>query len=393
MKYLSIPVLTLALVICCGLQAIATVRTVNNGSYLPANPGQYTTISSAISAASAGDTILVAGSLTSYAENLTISKLVTIIGAGYNPQSGPSSVLSGSITFSTAACAGSTVIGFMITGNVTENATNSYSFNNITLFRNYILSGVNFTSVFNYLTIKENIFYVNSNLTFNNAWAQCQYVVVQNNIFLDDSHITIGNVSTTTPQMVIDHNLFLGGDYSYPSVTVYGGTSCYYCYGINGYSSYALYTTNALISNNIFYGVVPIDTVNTSQYNNNTFNNNLTYASTTIKALPWGTNIGVSNINNANPLFTSLFTSSSQAYLSLSGDNLRPQTGSPVLYAATDSTNIGPTGGQFPVYDVTNPYLSGEPPMPFVQSITPVGSTSVHAGTPFVIQVSAKEIK
>ena len=216
-------------------------------------------------------------------------------------------------------------------------------------------------------------------------------MVVENNIFLNNCYIQEGNVNSSTPQMVIDHNLFLAGSNSNPSITV--PSNCWYCYGLNGYGQYALLTTNALVTNNIFYNVVPVDTNNTSTYNYNSFNNNITYAGTTIKALPWGYNIGTSNINNQNPMFTSLFTSSISPYLSFNGDNLRPQSGSPVLYAGTDSTNIGPTGGLFPIYDVTNPFISGEPPIPMVETITPISSTSVHAGTPFIIQVTAKEIR
>ena len=49
------------------LSLFATVRTVNNNSNLPGNPGQYTTIQAAITASSSGDTILIAGSPTPYA--------------------------------------------------------------------------------------------------------------------------------------------------------------------------------------------------------------------------------------------------------------------------------------------------------------------------------------
>ena len=96
--------------------------------------------------------------------------------------------------------------------------------------------------------------------------------------------------------------------------------------------TYALQTANAIVSNNIFYGIVPIDTNNSSSYTSNTFYNNLTYASTTIKALPWGGNSGSGNINNANPMFaTSIFSDVASPYFDFKNDNLRPITGSPII--------------------------------------------------------------
>jgi len=377
MKQFSIKIVSLGLAICGFLQASATTRTVNNGTYLPANPGQYSTISAAISAASAGDTILVAGSLTQYGENLNISKQLTIVGAGYNPQYGPSTIVNGTLTLQSGA-SGSNFIGMYFTGAVGD-GYGYYTSSNVTFFRCFFNNSFTIANNVSGLNLIENIFN-GANVRFNLSWASGTNtgVVFENNIFTDGATIYEANASSSTPQMVIDHNLFLAGYYSSPSQTDY---------------NYALQVPNAYVTNNIFYGIVPIDTNATSVYNSCSFDNNLTYCSTTIKALPYGNNIGASNINNSNPLFTGIFTSSASPYLSLNGDNLRPQSGSPVLYAASDSSNIGPTGGQYAVYDVTNPFLSGEPRQPMVETITPVSSTSVHIGTPFVIQVTAKEIR
>ena len=177
--------------------------------------------------------------------------------------------------------------------------------------------------------------------------------------------------------MVVDHNLFLAGSYSSPSTTSY---------------NYALQLTNGTITNNIFYNVVPTDTNNGSSYTSNVFYNNLTYASTTIKALPWGGNVGTGNINNSNPLLTAYFTSSSSPYINFATENYRMTSGSPALNAANDGTNIGPTGGTNPLYTSTTSILTGEPPVPEIESVIFTGSTAVSPGTPVNLQVKVKKI-
>jgi hypothetical protein len=79
-------------------------------------------------------------------------------------------------------------------------------------------------------------------------------------------------------------------------------------------------------------------------------------------------------------------------YLDFTNDNLRPQSGSPVINAGTDATNIGPTGGYYPIYDAVRPFITGEAPVPLIETITPTGATSVNPGSPFTIQVLAKDI-
>ena len=120
--------------ICYCFQVTATVRTVNNSTSLPVNPGQYTTISAAITAASAGDTILVTGNVASYGENLNISKKLTLIGTGYDPQYQPSTVLNGYVQFNTGSN-GSAIMGFDITCAVWFSSS---SLRNILVYRNYI---------------------------------------------------------------------------------------------------------------------------------------------------------------------------------------------------------------------------------------------------------------
>ena len=66
--------------------AHATILTVHND---PLYNAQYSTINAAITAASAGDTLLVHGSPVSYG-NFTLTKSLAIIGPGHDPAKGPS---------------------------------------------------------------------------------------------------------------------------------------------------------------------------------------------------------------------------------------------------------------------------------------------------------------
>ena len=77
MKKLSSTLLLLAIV----FVANAGVLTVSNATI---NPGKYTSITAAIAAATAGDTILVQGSINNYG-SFNVDKKVVIIGPGHNP--------------------------------------------------------------------------------------------------------------------------------------------------------------------------------------------------------------------------------------------------------------------------------------------------------------------
>ena len=57
----------------------ATIYTVNNAAV---SPGQFTTVAAAVAAASAGDTLMIAGTDVSHG-NVTLDKALTILGPGW----------------------------------------------------------------------------------------------------------------------------------------------------------------------------------------------------------------------------------------------------------------------------------------------------------------------
>ena len=73
---------TIALLI-AGIYAQANVFTVSNNA---GNPAQYSDISSALTAASPGDSIYIYGSTTPYTAPVFSKDNITFIGPGFNPQ-------------------------------------------------------------------------------------------------------------------------------------------------------------------------------------------------------------------------------------------------------------------------------------------------------------------
>ncbi len=362
----------------------ATTRTVNNTVTYAYNPGQYNSLTLANAAASNGDTILVAGSAVAYdAGGFTLTKRLVIIGPGYNPMNADRlpATISGSFTIGTAAN-GSVVMGLVFAGQLQAGSAPS----NFTFRRNYFVANVGLNAGYTYTNFlfSENVIGQNCNVYFP-ANISCPNLVFRNNIFLGDA----GNNKLQLPSSAdyardtIDHNLFIAGKYGTVNGTYFDNNN----YGF-------ILARNHYISNNIFLNGTALNNNNTSTgYINNYFFNNITYRSgSTMSATPTGTNYGSGNINNTNPLITTLFSSSTNVYLDFNADNLRLASGSPCLNAATDGTNIGPTGGMYPIYMSTNTFLTGEPPVPSIRSLSITSSTTVAPGTSISVSVTAKKI-
>ena len=322
----------------------AAVLTVSNNSNLPGSPGQYTTISSALTAASTGDTILIQPSPISYSENLIITKSLTLIGAGYNPQNnnGYTSRINGSIYFKDGS-SNSKLIGLRI--NSTIGFSNQFANVSGFLFsRCYFDSGLNL---------------YNGGPTTNNQVSGC---VLENcyaggGINYAYSSITVRNcilasniadaTNTSTSTLYIQNNLFL-----------------------NASSNTLYFIQNSVIENNIFWGLTSLDP---NYVKNNTFNNNYVYGSF---ALPFATNIGSGNITNQISPYTGNPTPFAFSF------DYRPISSSVIVNGGTDGKDIGPTGGAYPIYLYPAPYpLTGEPNIPQVQSVIMPVSSAPQGGS------------
>ncbi len=301
------------------LFASATVITVDNNGNAPS--GVYTSLSTAIGDATAGDTLLIIPSSSTYG-NINITKELTLIGVGFNPDMEiPFTSMVGNITIQTAA-SGTKIIGLEVTGALTLGNTTG-SLTNIVIENNrinYIThSGIN--SLTNVL-IRQNVIQVASTFTPTitlNVTNQAN-IIVSNNIFSALSNsVNYRGPYVLSGGVTFDHNVHLGGS-----------------------SMFAYYQlVNCLATNNIYVTLSPRSQQNsTNVFYKNNLSNSFAFSSIT------GTNISLdSNIDTTDPTFVNLplntITYNYTLDPNLSG-------GSAGENAGTDGTNLGVDGGTSP---------------------------------------------
>jgi hypothetical protein len=337
------PFISLVVAIAASFSMSATTHTVSNNSGLPGSPGQYLTVTAAISAASNGDTILVQPSSATY-PGFSINKSLVIIGAGYNPQTtnNLSSRISSTIEFSNGS-SNSKLIGLLINANITW--TNTFPVSNFTIERCHI----------GYMSMGD-----------------AGNVLVERNII--DGTLTIGYNNGCIIRNNILRNAII--DYYNDPISVAIKNNIFLCQGtpLAGMK-------NDLIENNIFYGSFPAPGDNNQTC---TFNNNYVFGSSTF---PYGTNIGSGNITNTNATFPSYVCGQTFAYTS----DLRPVGGHACINGGTDGTDIGITGGASPFYIYPAPYpMTGEPKIPQIREIV-IPVSSVPSGGTLNINVKARK--
>lgn len=329
--------LTFGIIVLTCISAYATVRTVSNS---PTRLAQFNTFAAAQTASANGDTIYVYGSPFEYPD-ITVSKRLVIIGAGYNPnnQFGQPTRISNIILFRDAGTnnASGSVITGVLTGRLDISGLMS---NNIRLSRNRFESYINLAggSPVGYAdgwVLINNIFgsYLNGGAGSRIA-PSATNIIIANNIFITSSYLYFFNSNT----IIVDHNIFIGPG--------------------SGGNLYNLY--NVIITNNIFTRSTGTAFAGgTSGPVLCTFNNNLSNLSTiadpstyspatnfvnTFTGTGGGSNFGGGNIVGQDPLYTTvpnLTTYSASA-------NYRLQASSAGKNAGTDGTDLGIYGGAYP---------------------------------------------
>src|SRR5258705_1694012 len=132
-------IITTLLVGCCiNSMVSATILTVSNNATYPA---QFSTVQLAVNAAIAGDTIYIYPSASAYAEVVTITKRLVIIGSGINPQR-PSKLSSYVSTFNltSSAASGSVIMGINIYSDIVSGSDANHV-NNLILSDCLIIGG------------------------------------------------------------------------------------------------------------------------------------------------------------------------------------------------------------------------------------------------------------
>jgi len=327
----------------------ATIINVDNNPNRPS--GYYSNLQLAVNTASAGDTIYVYPSNTSYGD-VTIKKKLHLFGSGYDGTSGSvtkvNSLYLDTATSPSSNSSGSTIQGFTFLSNVYCNKPN---ISNIVISGNYFYYSHQAISLHkncsNWL-ITNNYFKGYLNIYNNNN------IIISNNIFSNHSYNPIQ--SSNSNSVLISHNLFM-------------------------YFDKFNYVYNATISDNIFI----CKTSYTGDYmSKNIFLNNLSYYDGALNNynLPPTGNTGSGNLSNTNPQFvdgtlTGSYDISKDYHL---------QSSSPAKTAATDGTEIGPYGG-------SNPFVwGGAFTIPKI-TLTNITNPVINQSTPINVNVKANKAK
>lgn len=318
------------------LFASATVRTVNNNFV---SPGQYASVTAAIAAASAGDTILIHASPVNY-NSFTITKQLVFFGTGHNPQ-----------TNNAQRCYMQSII-------LSSNSSGTQFYG---LDCDYIYPNVN-----NITNIKVVRCRINGNIQSNNN--QIDNWTIEGNYFAT-SATNIHLFNYPCHDLFIKNNIFNGKLEQFY-------TSNYNVYFINNIflrngNVFDYYFANANFYNNIFYRGSPAG----NGYGGLNFDKNVSFQCST-NTFPNGT-----NFVNIDPSFTNFPLVGD--YFDYSYDFHLLST-SAVHNLGNDGTDPGVYGGTV----VFN--QNGLPSIPYIKSLTITGANTVPANGTLNISVKGK---
>lgn len=346
-------------------QTSATVLTVSNDVN---SPGQYTTINDAISAASPGDTILVAGSPNLYS-GATVNKDLHLVGAGYNPnKENPLTTRVSAVNF-TSAADGSSIQGFSVT------STNGIGCqaSNMKIHRNQCLitlGDVENVQIYNNIIIGFSPYFQGIRKS---GFSVTTNLIISNNIF-DNARLTLENNGTDDSQgTLVSNNLFIWqGVASTNSVAAFFPENI----SVPGITSYIT------VSGNMFIGMHPGHRNFNSYVENCSFSNNLSFQCPTglCGFYTNGSNTAGNNLEDIDPEFVS---NSDLDFDTTDDFNLSAT--SPARNAGADGTDIGIYGGLYPWPDggaSLSGYMYGqESEYPQVNSMNIINAAVPQNGT------------
>ena len=399
-NYLIMKNLIIILALLTGFVSSAqTIRIADNNATRPTGPNIYATLQLAINAAAPGDLVYVQPSPTSYG-NATVDRPITLRGIGFNTGKDiglPSTVgditLTNTLTNSTNA-SGTTIEG--VTGNRiflgTQTGIFTYTLQNITI-SNCSLAVDGIYRVTGYM-VATNITIQNcsTGIWFNGTGTVSQLFIFQNYLY----QIVLGGPGSLA-STIISNNFTDSGNSNQ-----FGATA----FGANLLTNSLLITNNnflgeanvsgthlmqydlhdAVVSNNIFYGCAPNGPGSAPNlFERNAFNNNLSFGTTADALPPAGTGVGNTGANNkvsvdpkfVNAPFNTLWAATMDFTL---------QAGSPALLAGSDGTDIGITGGAYPV--TSGNFKLSTPHAPIIMTLNP--AAVVPQNQPIITNIKAK---
>lgn len=360
--------------------SFANVITVSN--YVP-SPGQFTDVLSASNAATDGDTIYIHGSPVIYPAGFGLSKRLTFIGAGMNPQKANAfkTTIGGNFVINSTAGFGSSFLGLSFTsaGIVFNTAGNQ----NVTVSRCYWNGNGGQDAALTFGSYPSGSGVNVNECVFSNKAAvsvaqgnQLNGMMISNCVFL---------VNNNPPNANFEPFYFINPNQGNGTALNWTISNCiFYGYnnGSNNVSSIISCVTQSITYNNCIF-----NKVYTSCMQNSTFNNCLTFGCNDND--PWlsGGNFNSGfNLSNTNPQFVNSGSINSQG-LSLAPDWFGFTPTSPALVANHPGapTEIGVYGGG--TYNYANANASQ---LPFVYSLN-IPTPNIQSGQNLQINVIGKK--
>lgn len=317
----------------------------------------------------AGDTVMVVGSSTLYG-SITIVLPVTIIGEGINNISGQNT----KFDIINIHCSNVQISGVDVNQLTLDTWVGSDTISDVLIERCKFNNGYSFVmngrpnnsyhGLFKNIRIINNVFagggYFSLNDVdgpFNNSLVSYDSLIIENNIFSNYTFVRYlpqGNI-LGLDKVIINHNNF-----------IFGSTSVFY-----GAGQFMIPVTDAKITNNIFHTSNANDCSNCDFLNNLTFNNGINDTLTS-------TGIVSGNIIGDSLLF---------ANYAGGGFNFNQDfnlvNGSLAITAATDGSNIGTTGGIYPLT------IGEGPRIPLVETVN-ISNVAVPQIEDFFLDLTAR---
>ena len=343
-----------------------TIRIADNNTNAPTGANIFTganALQNAINAAVVNDIVYVQPSPTTYG-TATINKKITLRGIGFATGQ-PFNSKVGAITLTNTSDNLSNASGTIVEGiqvaypnniNVgTQSGISPYTLQNVTI-SNCVVSG-NINRVAGYqpatnLTIKN----CSTGINMVGTTPTTQLYIYNCRLFTGGSGFDVLNLqSGQFTNVIISNNIIYhtnsGNPFSFSGAVVSGAVMANNNFlGGTATSSSNFsnsYMADWLVTNNIFYGFAPNSTL-TTVFERNTYTNNISIGTTNNALPPAGTgtgNTGSGNKPGENPLFVNAPLNT--AYTGNEDFNL--QASSPAKNAGFDGTDMGITGGGYPV--------------------------------------------
>ncbi|MBK8700650.1 MAG: hypothetical protein IPN29_14405 [Saprospiraceae bacterium] len=323
-----------------------TQITVSNN---PLRPAQYTSLVDAVAAASNNDTLLIAGSSTAYSGTINLTKSLTMIGEGINNPDGLSTTIGSDIWLKNESvsqgASGTKLIGIYFPGSLYINGDFPGATAPQRILANITIDRCRLSTVYPYAGIYNNF------LIKNSLW-------INGNIFEQGA--------VTGSGFKIENCIF-SNSYIQGGVTIYNFKNCIFMDRTS--NSFITGVSAIKVEDCIFYKAEPTGAANSI------FNNNITYLcnNNTLPPTTGTGNTGTGNLANTNPLFIN-YPALGAAFSWTHNYGL--QAGSPALGAGTSGTNIGLTGGSYPLNQ-----LKGYSQLPVVTSLSLPNSSVPVNGT------------